>query len=162
MWAMIAKLFGSAKAGEAIIQGTVDAVDKMWHTDEEKSDDAAQAKREGMAVYVEWLKSTSGSRIVRRLIASTVTGIWAVEHIMSVILETSAVFADEVGAVTATKLTLAGNNLASHANDNAGLVGAVLLFYFGGPVAIDASKGLIEKWANKDKNSNLNKRTDNG
>ena len=149
IFAGIAKLFGSAKAGDAIIDGVVNAADKLWHTDEEKADDAAQAKRDGMTAYMAWLESTTGSRIIRRIIASTVTGIWAIEHIMSVILETAAVFTNDTGAVTAIKLTTAGNNLASHANDNAGLVGAVLLFYFGGPVAIDASKGLIEKWANK-------------
>jgi hypothetical protein len=149
VFAGIAKLFGSKAAGEAIIDGVTSGIDKMWHTDEEKSDDAAQARREGMTAYMAWLESTTGSRIIRRIIASTVTGIWALEHIMAVILETAAVFANDTGAVTAIKLTTAGNNLASHANDNAGLVGAVLLFYFGGPVAIDASKGLIEKWANK-------------
>ena len=147
----IAKTFGSAKAGEAIVDGVVKATDKLWHTEEEKADDYAQARREGMTAYMAWLESTTGSRIVRRLIATVVTAVWAIEHIMSVILETAAVFTNDTGSITAAKLTEAGNSLAGHANDNSALVGAVLLFYFGGPVAIDASKGLIQKWSNKGK-----------
>ena len=36
MLAFIGKLFGSAKAGEAIIDGVSNGIDKMWHTAEKK------------------------------------------------------------------------------------------------------------------------------
>jgi hypothetical protein len=142
-------MFGSAKAGEALIENVSSGIDKLWYTSEEKAEDAAQAKREGMAVYMKWLESTSGSRIARRLIALVVTGIWAVEHVMSVLFETMAVFTNDAGVLTSAKFIEASNSLSSHANDNNALVGVVLLFYFGGPAAIDGVKGLVGKWANK-------------
>ena len=114
------------------------------YTEEEKAGDAAQAKREGMAVYMAWLESTSGSRIARRILALMVTGIWALEHLSSVILGTIAVWVTD-----STEYTEASKLLAEHASSNNSLVGVVLLFYFGGPAATDAARGLVEKWANK-------------
>ena len=55
MFAFLGSLFGSAKAGEKIIDGVTSSIDKLWHTDEEKADDVAQARREGMTAYMAWL-----------------------------------------------------------------------------------------------------------
>ena len=82
----LGKMFGSSEAGEKIIDGVTAGIDKLWYTDEEKAGDAQQAKREGMAVYMKWLESTSGSRIARRLLAVGAFSIWAVEHITAVIM----------------------------------------------------------------------------
>jgi hypothetical protein len=144
MFSFLGKMFGSQKAGEAIVDGAVSAADKLFYTSEEKAEDAAKARTEGFNVYMEWLKSTSGSRIARRFIALIVTGIWAVEHIMSVIFGAVGIFVD-----SPEKYMEASRMFAEHATNNNTLVGVVLLFYFGGPAAIDGVKGLVNKWANK-------------
>ncbi len=144
MLSFIGNLFGSAKAGEAIISGVTNAADKLFYTDEEKGEAAAKARAEGFNVYMTWLESTSGSRLARRLLALMVTGIWALEHLASVVLGLASVFATDV-----TKWKAASEMLATNATDNNALVGVVLLFYFGGPAAIGGVKGLVERWSNK-------------
>ena len=146
---ILSRLFGSTKAGEELVSGAVSAVDKIWYTEEEKAEDEAQARREISAVYMEWLKSTSGSRLARRGIAFIVVGVWAIEHIAGVALTTASNFANDLGVITATKLSDSGQYLTETAFENNTLVGVVLLFYFGGPVASDAVSGLVKKWVGK-------------
>lgn len=144
MFEFIGRLFGGSKAGEKIIDGVSSAADKLFYTDEEKAEAGVKARSEGYAVYMAWLKSTTGSRIARRLIALITTGIWAMEHIGAVITAQFAVFAEDPGRWTAVSESLAG-----YAADNNSLVGVVLLFYFGGPAATDAARGLVTKWVSK-------------
>ena len=157
MFGFIAKMFGSQKAGEKIIDGVANGIDKLWYTKEEKAGDAAQAKREGMAVYMKWLESTSGSRIARRLLAVGAFSIWAVEHITAVVMRvlsnwfgdvatTTGTGADQV-TVTINKLALSADFLTATALEMQTLVAVVFAFYFGGPVLVDASANMLKKWA---------------
>ncbi len=150
------RLFGSSKAGEKIIDGIVQATDKIWYTEEEKAEAVAKAKSEGYQVYMKWLESTSSSRIARRFIALIVTGIWALEHVASVFLGVIAVFIENkvgidgaAGINQASAFAEASKMLADQAYNNNALVGVVLLFYFGGPAAVTASQGLVEKWVGR-------------
>jgi hypothetical protein len=147
MWQMLGSLFGTQAAGEKILDGASNAVDKMFYTEEEKAEAAAEARKEGFAVYMEWLKSTSGSRLARRLIALMVTGIWAVQHILAQLFALIGVFSDD--PIRIEKVNEASELLFTHAQENNALVGVVLLFYFGGPAAIDGVKGLVNKWVGK-------------
>jgi hypothetical protein len=163
MFALFGRMFGSAKAGEAIIDGVSNGIDKMWHTAEEKADDAARAKREGMAVFMGWLESTSGSRIARRVIALIITFPWALANFISLILDAAAPFiqgaetiteiingqAVEVLVLKGDKFAAAADSLSENALENTELVGVVLLFYFGGPAAIDGVKHLVDRWTRK-------------
>lgn len=150
-------MFGSQKAGEKIIDGVVSGVDKLWYTSEEKAEDAAQAKREGMAVYMKWLESTSGSRIARRLLAVGAFLIWAIEHITAVVMRVLSNWFGDVttvvdGAnVTINKLSLSADFLTATALEMQTLVAVVFAFYFGGPVLVDASANMLKKWAGTDK-----------
>lgn len=153
MFGFIAKMFGSQKAGEKIIDGVVSGVDKLWYTKEEKAEDAAQAKREGMAVYMKWLESTSGSRIARRLLAVGAFLIWAIEHITAVIMRVLSNWWGDVTkivdgvSVTTNKLALSADFLTETALEMQTLVAVVFAFYFGGPVLVDASANMLKKWA---------------
>jgi hypothetical protein len=145
----VGRLFGSKEAGNQLIDSVASGIDKIFYTDQEEAEAKAKAKTEAMTVYMGWLESTTGSRLARRMLALGVSGIWGLEHLTSVILSVASIFADDSGAVTAAKLTEASDKLAGHALDNNALVGIVLLFYFGGPAAIDGVKGLVMKWTNK-------------
>lgn len=144
MFTFLGSLFGSSKAGEAIVDGISSAADKLFYTDEEKAVDAAKARSEGFRVYMTWLESTSGSRLARRVIALMVTGIWATEHLASVVLGAYAALAADPAKWERVSAMLAG-----HAAENNALVGVVLLFYFGGPAATEGVKGLVERWVTK-------------
>ena len=157
MFGFIAKMFGSQAAGEKIIDGVASGIDKLWYTKEEQAEDAAQAKREGMAVYMKWLESTSGSRIARRLLAVGAFTIWAVEHITAVVMR---VLSNWFGDVTTTvegkevvvnKLSLSADFLTATALEMQTLVAVVFAFYFGGPVLVDASANMLKKWAGTEK-----------
>ena len=143
MLGFLGRMFGTAKAGEQIISGAMSGIDKMWYTKEEKAEDAAQAKREAMTVYMKWLESTSGSRIARRLLALGAFMIWATEHIAATIVSVSSIWSD-----SPEKLEATANFLADTAQSNNTLVGVVFAFYFGGPVLVDASANMLKKWTN--------------
>jgi hypothetical protein len=144
MFSVLGRLFGSSNAGEKIVDGVVNAADKLYYSSEEKAEDLAKARTEGFKVYMAWLESTSGSRLARRIIALLCTGIWALEHTSSVTAGVIAFFVEDP-----TKFERISSMLADHASTNNALVGVVLLFYFGGPAAVDTSKALVEKWVNK-------------
>jgi len=144
MFEFFGSLFGTSKAGEKIIDGISSAADKLVYTSEEKAEDAATARSEGFAVYTAWLESTSGSRLARRMIALTVVSVWSSEHIGSVILGLISAF-----AINPSQFEKASQMLATNATENNALVGVVLLFYFGGPAAMEGIKGLVEKWTGK-------------
>ena len=163
MFAFLGKLFGSASAGEKIIDGVSSGIDKMWYTSEEKADDANQSRREGMAAYMEGIKSTSGSRLARRFIALIITFPWALANFTSMVMDAVGPFingtetiskivdgvAIEVIVLASDKWGAAADSLSANASENNSLVGVVLLFYFGGPLAIDGVKGMVTKWTNK-------------
>jgi len=144
MLGVLGSLFGTADAGKAIVEGVRNAADKLFYTDEEKAEDAAKARSEGFGVYMKWLESTSGSRLARRVIALMVTGVWFLEHLSSVVIGCYATVATD-----SEKWQTVSTMLAKNATENNALVGVVLLFYFGGPAAIDGVKGLVDKWVNK-------------
>jgi hypothetical protein len=146
MFKFLGSLFGTQKASEALVNNISNGIGKLVYTSEEKAEDAAKARTEGFQVYMKWLESTSGSRLARRIIALMVTGIWVVEHSASVILGVVSVFADNH-----MKWTESSQMLAGHASENNALVGVVLLFYFGGPAAIDGVKGLVTRWSEREK-----------
>lgn len=163
MLGFLGRLFGSEKAGEKLVDGALSAVDKVWYTAEEKAEDAAKAKTEVMTVYMKWLESTSGSRLARRMIALMVTLPWFLAHTLSLLIDAITPFIDgtetiskmvegkivESTVLSSDKWITAADSLSTNATENNALVGVVLLFYFGGPAAVDGVKGLVDKWVKK-------------
>lgn len=157
MFGFLGRLFGSDKASEAVVEGISQGIDKLIYTDEEKADAVAEARREGYRVYMAWLESTTGSRVARRLIALIAVGLWALEQLVAQAFAVAGIFSDpgkinqsgEYIAGPADRLAQASDQLFQHAQANNELVGVVLLFYFGGPVAIEGVKGLVNRWVDK-------------
>lgn len=143
MMSLLGRLFGSTNAGEAVLNGAVDAVDKIWYTEEEKAEDVAKAKTEAFSVYREWLESTSGSRVARRLLAMGAFGIWSLQHLSAMMFQLIAIWKVD------PKFTEAATVLGDVASSNNALVGLVFAFYFGGPVLVDATKGAVTSWISK-------------
>jgi len=157
MFGLLGSLFGTAKAGEAMIAGVTNGIDKLFYTGEEQAEAKAKARTEGMTVYMAWLASTSGSRLARRVLALSVTSVWIIEHMMAVLFDTMAVFTNNAGALTSDKLVTASLHMNASADSNRELVAIVLLFYFGGPAAIDGVKALATKWSANGKTKGTDK-----
>ena len=147
MFDFVGRLFGSSKAGEKVIDGAISAIDKVWYTEEEKAEDAAQARREAMAVYMEWIKGTSGSRVARRLIALFALFIWGIQQIGATGFKISAVWADNPELIE--RMIESSKLLQDQADSSNGLVAVVFAFYFGGPAAVDIAKQALGRFAEK-------------
>lgn len=142
----IGKLFGTDKATEKIIDTVSSGIDKIWYTEEEEAEDKAQAKREGQAFLIEWLRSTSGSRLARRLIALIVVGIWALQFlliqifmIISVWVENSKPFKDSADIIK------------DNIDQSTGATMLILAFYFAAPHMEPIVKGALEKFGRVNK-----------
>ncbi len=138
------KLFGTEAATKTLIDNVSSGLDSLIYTDQEKAADIAEARKEGRAVVMEWLRSTSGSRLARRLIALIVVAPWALQQLAAQVVGIAAIWAD-----TPEQLERTAQLLFDAAQKNNALVGVVLLFYFAGPAGIDASRALITKWVDK-------------
>lgn len=137
-------MFGTAKAGQSIIDHISNGLDKLNYSDQEKAEDAIKVKGMMMTAYQKWLESTTGSRIARRIIALIVVGIWAMEHVVATVMEASAPFVSDSKA-----LMESAHVLAAQASNDASLVMVVLGFYFGGPVVANTLPNVLNKWADK-------------
>lgn len=66
-------IFGTAKNTETIVDGAVAGLDKMWFTDEEKSEASAKVAE----WYLRYLAATQPQNLARRLIALVIVFLWA-------------------------------------------------------------------------------------
>ena len=152
---VLGNLFGTQQSAEKALDYVARGVDALWHTDEEKAHEAAEAKREAFQRVLSWLEATKGSRLARRLIALVVVGIWALTLVSAIVLAVSAIWADPVmvkvvvdGTVEEVMLNrprAASELLFTQVKDQKDLVIWVLAFYFGAPIALDAGRAVIQK-----------------
>ena len=143
MFSFIGKLFGSDKATAKVIDTVSAGIDKIWYTDEEKAEDAAQARREGQAFLIEWLKSTSGSRLARRFIALIVVSIWAIQYLTVQILMIIAVWAENSQPYKDSAQVIIDN-----IDQSTGATMLILAFYFAAPHMEPIVKGALDKFGN--------------
>lgn len=137
----IGKLFGTDKATDKIIDTVSSGIDKIWYTSEEKAEDAADARREGQAFLIEWLKSTSGSRLARRLIALIIVSIWAIQFLSVQILMIIAVWSENAQPFKDSAQVISDN-----IDQSTGATMLILAFYFAAPHMEPIVKGALEKF----------------
>ena len=147
MFGWIGKLFGTGDASAKMIDSISNGIDKLWYTEEEKSEDRAAAKREGNTVYMEWLRSTSGSRLARRYIAILVTTTWTLQYILALILGCSVPWIDTPSTVEAINATIDSLKENGSQMDAAAMI--VLGFYFLGNNADSLIEAAVGKFTGK-------------
>lgn len=145
MFGLLGKLFGTEKAIEGIVDATVEGLDKLYYSDEEKAEDAAKARSEARAMIIQWMMATQGQNLARRLIALTITAVWLGMYLVSVLARMIAVFTDSHGAVTAAKVDEVGDIALKSAQDMNGAVMLILAFYFAAPHMGDIASAAIGK-----------------
>ena len=148
MLGALGTILGSPKAFGKVFDAARSAGDALIYTDEEKAEDAAKeaaARREFQLKMLghisDFMKSTQGQNLTRRLIALSVTGMFVVGTSAVIGLAVSSVWvdADDMRG----RLTDSAGLIAEHLQETNNAFWLVLLFYFGSPhvtAAIEAAK----------------------
>lgn len=140
------KLFGTEKALGGIVDGVTNGLDALVYTDEERAGDAAKDRSEARQMVVQWMASTQGQNLARRLIALAITGTWLGMYLLSVVCGMVAVFVNDGGAVTADKVNAVGSIAKNAAMDMNPAVMLILAFYFAAPHMGDIAKAVTGKF----------------
>lgn len=141
------KMLGTDKAAGKVVDSITNGIDKIWYTDQEKSEDQAQARREGQQVFMSWFESTSGSRVARRMIAMAVTFIWAAQYFLAMALLAAVPWVDTPSIVEAMKASATSLHTSGEQIDGAMLF--VLGYYFFADKSAAAVSAGVEMFKNK-------------
>lgn len=144
MFGLFKKIFGSpdvVKEGLAMVR---DAGDAIWYTDEEKAADAQRRAEQADRLLINWMESTKGQNLARRLLAVLITSVWLGMYIAS--------FAVDVVAVWSTKAALwqsTSEAIGGYAEQMNGAMMLILGFYFAAPHLDKIAAGALERFGNK-------------
>ena len=128
---LLGRLLGSDKALNTSVKAARDGLDALVYTDEEKANDAAKARSEARGMVVEWLKSTQGQNLSRRIIALTTCAVWLFQYIASLALGIVAVFIGDVDVYD--KVIEVRKLFVDSALQMQDAVWLILAFYFAAP-----------------------------
>jgi len=144
------RLFGSDDAAGKLIDNVSSGIDKLWYTDEEKSDDKRKSTTEARTMVIEWLKNTQGQNLSRRLIALSITFTWLTLHLVNAILGIVATWSDKINS---EKLLLSADIVRTAASDMVPAVMLILGFYFAAPHMGNIAEAALNRFGQKnDKN----------
>lgn len=121
-------IFGTAKSTEKIIDIVASAGDKLFYTAEEKADNQGAAALARQAFVLEWLATTKGQNIARRLIALTLSAIWGLMFLGSTLLSIAAIWATDP-----VRLDESAKIIDSKIEQMTGAMMLILAFYFAAP-----------------------------
>ena len=91
-------IFGSPESMKKVIDGTVDGIDKMFYTEEEK----AETMTARLEFMLKWLQATQPQNVARRFIAIIVTLLWAFLVVYAVVaftIQYALMSADQAAAI---------------------------------------------------------------
>lgn len=137
------KVFGTDKALAGIVDGVSSGLDKLVYTDEEKADDHAKSVTEARQLVVDWMRSTQGQNLARRLIALSITGVWLMQYVVAWLMDMIAIFVES--AATRKLITEASTATDARADTMVGAVMLILAFYFAAPHMGDIASAALGK-----------------
>jgi hypothetical protein len=161
MWNLIGKIFGSDKSIEKGLSMIESAGDKLWYTDEEKADDRAKKGEQVRAFMVNWMESTKGQNVARRMLAVGITFVWLSMYIVSTLMSVVAPWLDssiqlnDLGVVIEGTMSVYEKTMASSialdvkADKMSGAVMLILAFYFAAPHMDKIVVAALEKFGGK-------------
>lgn len=138
------KMLGTDKAIEGVVDGTRNAIDKLVYTSEEKADDNAKDVTEARKMIIDWMRSTQGQNLARRLIALAVTAVWLLQFLVAQALSITAVWVD-----SPEKFTASAKIIGNYAENMNGAMMLILGFYFAAPHLGDLVKGAMSKFSKR-------------
>lgn len=139
----LGKLFGTDQAASSLIDQTFNLIDKSIYTKQEQGEALAAAESQARQMTIEWLQSTSGSRLARRVIAFSITGVWLFMFIAATF---SSLISIWVAEVAAEKLAQSTEILDGRIETMTPAVMLILGFYFAAPYMGDLAKGALQKF----------------
>lgn len=131
MGGLIGKLLGSEKALSGVVSGVTNGLDALVYTEEEKASDAAADRSEARKRVVEWMSSTEGQNLARRLIALVVTGVWLFMYLVAAALNVAGVWVAD--PATAERVMETAQVIGERAYEMNGAMMLILGFYFAAP-----------------------------
>ncbi len=142
VWGFLGKLFGTDKAVTSIIDNTSNALDKLWYTDEEKAEDKAKSASAARAMVIDWMRSTQGQNLSRRLIALAITSVWLLQYLSSMALSIVSVWMDD------ERLLKSAAVIGDYADGMTGAMMLILAFYFAAPEMGKIAEGALKRFGN--------------
>jgi len=134
------KLLGSEKALNTAVDGVVEGLDALVYTDEEKSQATAENRKEARAMVVEWMRTTQGQNLARRLLALSITAIWLGQYLLAQIANVISVWVNDP-----TRWMNTAKTMMQGANDMNSAVMLILAFYFAAPHMGDIVQSILGK-----------------
>ena len=149
MISLIKRIFGSPDIVKESLGLIRDAGDAIWYTEEEKAQDAARRGQQADKLLIDWMESTKGQNLARRLLAVMLTAIWGAMFLLGTIGDMIAPF---LSLYADPSFMVAWRESSSAIGERTGqMTGAMMLilgFYFAAPhmdkvvgVAIDKFSG---------------------
>ena len=124
---LLGRLFGAPKALEGIVDGASRALDTLVYTDQERAADHAAQVTEARRMVIEWMASTQGQNLARRLIALSVTAVWLVSYLAAMAMDMLNVW------IADDRLSRSAELARTAAGDMVPAVMLILGFYFAAP-----------------------------
>ena len=125
---LLGRIFGAPEAIQKTVDSVSRGIDALVYTDQEKAADHASSVTEGRALLIEWLKSSQGFALARRLIALMITTVWLSLYLVSMLVALLAIWSDDP-----KRLMQSAELLGEHAYAMNGAVMLILAFYFAAP-----------------------------
>jgi len=141
----VGKIFGTDKAAASLIDNISSGLDKLHYGDQEKAEDNAKAVTEGRVMVMDWLKNTQGQNLSRRVIALTVTAIWALNILLVQALSVISVW---VSVETSVKCVDSAKIIAESGQTVTSAMMLVLAFYFAAPQMGKFADAALKKFGN--------------
>ena len=138
------KIFGTDKHVSQGLSMIERAGDALFYTDEEKAADRATKSQQVRQFMVDWMETTKGQNIARRLLAVMITFVWLFLYLVSIAL---AVTSPWVSADVSIKLIESAQVLESNADRMSGAVMLILAFYFAAPHMDKIVVGALHKFS---------------
>lgn len=140
------KIFGTDKAIEKSIDVISSSFDKLIYTKEEQSDDFAKSVSEARKMLIDWVASSQGHRLSRRVIALAITFTWLSGFIFSYICSVIAIWADKAEEWRETaQVIMQGTETMQN------IVLIIIGFYFAAPHLSNIVKPAVNNLFKKDK-----------
>ena len=146
---VLGKIFGTDKAIESGLNMIYKAGDALFYTDQEKAADKENKIKQVHQFMNDWMETTKGQNIARRLLAVMITTVWLFLYLVGILL---SVIAPWVATEISVKLMESARVLESNADMMSGAVMLILAFYFAAPHMDKIVEGALNKFGgNKEK-----------
>lgn len=118
-------------------------MDALVYTDEEKAQAASQERAQARQMVIGWMERTQGQNLARRLIALVVTGIWAVQYVIAMLLDVAGIW------ITDERIMQSAESIRQGGDSVTGAMMLVLGFYFAAPHLDKVVGGAMNRFSGK-------------